>query len=220
LSAVERHPIFAALYDSMLLPLDRLSFRPHRRRIAAAARGRTLEIGIGTGLNLALYEGTRRIVGIEPDPEMLNRARRRAASLGRPVDFALARAEALPFRDGAFDSVIATLVFCTIADTDAAARESCRVLAPRGEFHFLEHVRSRNRWVARFQDAVTPFWKRLLAGCHPNRETLRTFEHAGLEVERGERPGAFLVCGSAHATTSPLTRSARSDPRPPAATRR
>jgi ubiquinone/menaquinone biosynthesis C-methylase UbiE len=217
---VERHPIFAALYDSMLLPLDRLSFRAHRRRIAAAARGRTLEIGIGTGLNLALYEGTRRIVGIEPDPEMLKRARRRAASLGKPVDFALARAEALPFRNRAFDSVVATLVFCTIPDAEAAARESCRVLAPHGELHFFEHVRSRSRWVARFQDAITPLWKRLLAGCHPNRETLLAFEHAGLKVERCERPGALLVCGTARAASSPLTRSARSDPRPPAATHR
>ncbi len=194
---MERHPIFAALYDSVLMPLDRLTFRPHRRRIAAAARGRTLEIGIGTGLNLAFYESTRRVVGIEPDPEMLKRARRRAASAGKPVDLVIASAEALPFRAASFDSVIATLVFCTIPDPTAAAHEVRRVLAPGGGFHFLEHVRARRRWLARCQDAATPLWARLLAGCHPNRETLPTFEKAGLQVESCERPGALLVCGSA-----------------------
>ena len=196
---MQRHPIFAALYDSILLPFDRLSFRPHRRRLAAAAHGRTLEIGIGTGLNLDLYENARPIVGIEPDPEMLKRAHRRAARLGRPVHLVIAGAEALPFPDGAFDSVVATLVFCTIPDVDAAAKEVRRVLAPRGAFHFLEHVRARQRWLARCQDAVTPLWKCLFAGCHPNRQALPAFERAGLHIVSCERPGALLVCGSAHA---------------------
>lgn len=194
---MERHPIFAALYDSVFAVLDRLSFSPHRRQTAAAARGRALEIGVGTGRNLELYENARTIVGIEPDPEMLKRARRKAAACGKPVALVLAGAEALPFRDGSFDSVVASLVFCTIPEVDAAAREVRRVLAPGGAFHFFEHVRAENRLASRLQDFVTPLWKGLFAGCHPNRETLPVFERAGLRFETAERHGALLVRGTA-----------------------
>jgi ubiquinone/menaquinone biosynthesis C-methylase UbiE len=126
---------------------------------------------------------------------MLKRARRRAASLGKPLDLVLASAEALPFLAASFDSVIATLVFCTIPDPAAAAGEVRRVLASGGRIHFLEDVRARQHWLARCQEVATPLWTRLLAGCHPNRETLPILEKAGLQIERCERRGALLVCG-------------------------
>jgi SAM-dependent methyltransferase len=195
---MERHPVFAALYDSIMTPLDRFAFGPHRRRTAAGARGRTLEIGVGTGLNLDLYENARVIVGIEPDPEMMRRARKRAIGARRPVFLVIAGAEALPFRDGSFDSVVASLVFCTIPDVERAAREVGRVLTPgSGEFRFFEHVRARQSLLGGLQDLATPIWKRLLAGCHPNRQTLAVFERAGLRVESCERYGATLVRGTA-----------------------
>jgi SAM-dependent methyltransferase len=193
---VERHPIFAALYDTLMGALDRISLAPLRKKTASAARGRTLEIGIGTGLNLALYDAASPIFGIEPDPDMLKRARARVA--GKPVHLVIAGAEALPFREGAFDSVVASLVFCTIPDVDAAAREVRRVLRPEsGEFHFFEHVRAKARWAGRLQDAAAPLWRQLFAGCHPNRDTVPAFERAGLAIERFEQRSAILVQGRA-----------------------
>ena len=198
---MERHPIFAAVYDTMMGALDRLSFAPFRKKTAEAARGRTLEIGIGTGLNLELYANAGTLFGIEPDPEMLKRARSRAA--GRAAHLVIAGAEALPFRDGAFDSVVASLVFCTIPDVDGAAREVRRVLRPEsGAFHFFEHVRARHTVAGRVQDAVTPVWKKLFAGCHPNRDTVPVFERAGLRIEKCEQPSAVLVHGTARSSTS------------------
>lgn len=195
---MERHPVFAALYDAIMAPLDWLSFAPLRRRTAEAARGRTLEIGVGTGLNFDLYRDARPLVGIEPDPEMLKRARRRGGMSSAPVHLLAASAEALPFRSGCFDSVVASLVFCTIPDADAAAREVHRVLRPgSGSLYFFEHVRASGPTLARVQDAVTPLWRRLFAGCHPNRATLPTLERAGLRIERCNRRGSTLVCGSA-----------------------
>ncbi|MGH7896769.1 MAG: class I SAM-dependent methyltransferase [Candidatus Binatia bacterium] len=195
---MERHPIFAALYDSIMVPLDRLSFRPHRERTAAAATGRTLEVGIGTGLNIDLYRSASRIVGIEPDPEMLRRAVRRAREASKPVHLVAASAENLPFRGGSFDSVVASLVFCTIPDARSAAREVRRVLVPgSGAFHFFEHVRSSRPLFARLQDVATPVWKKLFGGCHPNRDTLPVFEKAGLAIESCDRPGAVLIRGTA-----------------------
>src|SRR5882724_4845034 len=193
---MERHPIFAAVYDTMMGRLDRLSFGPLRKRTAEAAHGKTLEIGIGTGLNLDLYTNAGAIYGIEPDPEMMKRARAKIGA--RSVHLVIAGAEALPFRDGAFDSVVASLVFCTIPDVDGAAHEVRRVLRPEsGRFYFFEHVRARKAWAGRLQDFATPLWRRLFAGCHPNRDTVPVFERAGLRVERCERPSAILVHGTA-----------------------
>jgi SAM-dependent methyltransferase len=193
---MERHPIFAALYDSMMGRLDQWSFAPLRKQTAESARGKTLEIGIGTGLNLDLYTNAGTIFGIEPDPEMLKRARARAGQ--RPIHLMIAAGEALPFRDGAFDSVVASLVFCTIPDVDRAAREVRRVLRPdSGRFYFFEHVRADRVWMGRLQDFATPLWRRLFAGCHPNRDTVPVFERAGLVVDRCEQPSAILVHGAA-----------------------
>ena len=193
---MERHPIFAAVYDTMMGALDRVAFAPLRKKTAEAAHGKTLEIGIGTGLNLDLYANAGTVFGIEPDPEMLKRARTRA--IARSAHLVIAGAEALPFRDGAFDSVVASLVFCTIPDVDGAAREVRRVLRPgRCTLHFFEHVRASAPLAGRLQDLATPLWRRLFAGCHPNRDTVPAFERAGLRVDRCEQPSAVLVHGTA-----------------------
>lgn len=195
---MERHPIFAAVYDSLMAPLDRFWLAPLRRRTAEAAEGRTLEIGAGTGLNFPLFRSARPLVGLEPDPEMIRRAKPRAVQSSGPVHLVVGSAEALPFRDGAFDSVVASLVFCTIPDADRAAREVRRVLRPgSGVLHFFEHVRAAGRGLAAFQDAILPGWKKLFAGCHPNRATLPVFESAGFRVESCEQHGPILVVGSA-----------------------
>ena len=154
-----------------------------------------LELGVGTGLNLPFYENATRIVGIDPDPHMLRRARRRAEQVPQRVELVEAGAEALPFDDGAFDTVVVTLTLCTVPDPAAAVVEARRVLAPDGRLLFLEHVRADSPSIARLQDTVTPAWKHVSGGCHWNRTTVATVERE-FEVERLWRRG-ILVQGAA-----------------------
>jgi ubiquinone/menaquinone biosynthesis C-methylase UbiE len=211
----ERHPYFAVVYDLLMIPQDWLGLRRQRERTAGVAAGRVLELGIGTGLNLPLYPAAASLVGVEPDPHMLVRARARARRLGRRVRLALASGDRLPFPDGSFDAVVATLVLCTIPDATAAAREVRRVLAPGGALHFLEHVRSTRPWLARLQDGIAPVWRRIAAGCHPNRATLAVLETAGFRLERLWRSGSgILVQGTARpaAADGEVARQTREPP--------
>jgi ubiquinone/menaquinone biosynthesis C-methylase UbiE len=171
------------LYDASMAVLERLGLGPWRRWLAQGARGRALDLGCGTGRNLPLLPTGTAPVGVDPCAESLARARRRApgALLLR------ARAEALPFRDGAFDTVVSGLVLCSVVDPEGAAREMLRVLAPDGTVRALEHVRSSDRWQARLQDWTQPAWTALSGGCHPNRETERTLERAGLAIDPSTR---------------------------------
>jgi ubiquinone/menaquinone biosynthesis C-methylase UbiE len=171
----------AAIFDGAMWPVERLFLWKLRRRLVGGAAGCVLEIGIGTGLNLPYYPADVELVGIDPDAGFLERARRRAAAIGRPVTLLVARAEALPFADRSFDTVIATLVFCTIAEPEQALREVHRVLRPGGEFKLIEHVRVP--WGAKVQDFLTPLWKHIANGCHLNRDTLNLVTSNGFTVQ-------------------------------------
>jgi ubiquinone/menaquinone biosynthesis C-methylase UbiE len=171
------------LYDAAMAVLERLGLGPWRRWLAEGARGRTLDLGCGTGRNLPLLPAAARAVGVDPCAQSLARARRRSpGSL-----LVQARAEALPFRDGAFDTVASGLVLCSVTDPPAAVAEMLRVLAPGGSIRALEHVRSPLPWKARLQDWSQPAWTALSGGCHPNRETERTLEAAGLVIDTATR---------------------------------
>ena len=196
-------PIFARLYDFYMLPQELWGVRARRRLVAGDAIGTVLDLGAGTGLNLPHYQSAEMVVGIEPDPHMISRACRRARETRVPVQLVIARGEALPFRDGTFDSVIATLVFATIPDGQAAARELRRVLKSEGTFRFFEHFRSEKPSLARLQDWVTPFWRRFLGGCEPNRDIMRIFVEAGFQVlETTKFRGTFLLHGTARPVRS------------------
>ncbi|MBI3329372.1 MAG: methyltransferase domain-containing protein [Nitrospinae bacterium] len=173
-------------YDVLMWPLERAWLGELRRKTLAQARGRVLEIGIGTGLNLPHYAPSLDLVGIDPDPRMLAHARRRAAHIQRPVTWHQVCAEVLPFEDASFDSVVGTLVFCTIRAPKQALHEVLRVLRPNGRIHLLEHVRSPQPLAAHVQDWITPVWKRLFGGCHPNRDTLAIAQAAGVRIEHVE----------------------------------
>jgi ubiquinone/menaquinone biosynthesis C-methylase UbiE len=125
--AESSHPLVAAIYDGFMLPQELLGLRKQRARTAREATGSVLELGVGTGLNLPFYEDATRIVAIDPDPGMLRRARRRAAQARMPVALVEVGAEALPFEDGAFDTVVVTLTLCTVPDPAAAVAEARRV---------------------------------------------------------------------------------------------
>ena len=158
--------------------LDRI-----RCRLIPQARGRVLEIGVGTGLNLPHYGELEELVGIEPDPHMRRRAERRAAELSLRIEIVDASAEDLPFETDHFDTVVATWVLCTIPDAQAAAREMRRVLKPEGLLIFAEHTASVHRPLRAVQDAINPVWKRFAGGCNLNRDGLGILREAGFELD-------------------------------------
>ena len=119
------------------------------------------------------------MVGLDLARDALHKARRRAPG----VPLVRASAEALPFRDGAFDTVVSGLVFCSVPDPLKGLAEVKRVLAPGGELRMMEHVRSLSRLGARWQDLIQPAWTWVAGGCHPNRDTEANVRSAGFEID-------------------------------------
>jgi ubiquinone/menaquinone biosynthesis C-methylase UbiE len=189
------HPLVAAFYDPMMRVQHLFGLARQRARTAREATGRVLELGVGTGLNLPYYANAAEVVGIEPDPHMLSRARSRVAAARCRVELIEGSAEALPFEDGSFDSVVVSLSLCTIPDAAAALREARRVLRPDGRLLFLEHVRAERPWAARLQDRLERPWMRVAGGCHLNRDTVAAIGEV-FEIERIWRRG-ILVQGAA-----------------------
>jgi SAM-dependent methyltransferase len=179
------HPVFAALYDPVGASAERRWMGERRRRLLTGARGAVLEIGGGTGANLAHYRDVDRVTIAEPDPFMRSRIGPKLEDARVPVEVSSAGAEALPFPDGSFDTVVSTLVMCTVPDQAAVLDEVRRVLRPGGRLLFIEHVRAAGS-MARWQDRLEPLWRRLLGGCHPNRDTVAAIEEAGFEIETFE----------------------------------
>jgi SAM-dependent methyltransferase len=177
----ERQPIFTALWRG-----GPKRFEPIRRSLAGGADGKVLEIGAGGAENLPYYPRDAELVLTEPEPVMAQRAEANAARAGRPVPVLPAVAEALPFPDAAFDTVVSSLVLCSVENQEAALAEIRRVLKPGGTLRFFEHVRSRHPLLGRLQDWATPA-NRWFAGCSLNRETLENLRRAGLELASVER---------------------------------
>jgi ubiquinone/menaquinone biosynthesis C-methylase UbiE len=172
----------SAVYDfQMRLAGARLS--QLRRDVVAQTFGLVLEVGVGTGLNIEFYPPGAWIVAVDPDNAALRRAQRRCAQSPARVQLLAAGGEALPFPDGTFDEVVATLVFCTVPSPALSLREVRRVLKPGGAFRFMEHVRSPHPGWARLQDLVTPIWRVMADGCCPNRATVAAIEAAGFVIE-------------------------------------
>jgi Methylase involved in ubiquinone/menaquinone biosynthesis len=179
---------FAALYDRSLKGTEEAGLRDMRRRLLADARGRTIDLGAGTGANLGLYPAAvSELVLVEPDPHMAKKLRHRLAEAGNPAELIEAPAERLPFEDASFDTAVFTLVLCTVPDPAAALVEVARVLRPGGRMLFIEHVRSEDPGLARWQDRLEKPWRFLGDGCHCNRDTVATIEASPLAVEQLER---------------------------------
>jgi SAM-dependent methyltransferase len=176
---------FALLYDPFTWVGERTGLRAHRRALLSRARGCTLEIGSGTGLNLPHYPGDLDdLVLAEPDAAMRSRLEKRLARSGRGTRLVDAPAERLPFPSGSFDTVVSTLVLCTVDAPDVALREIARVLRPGGQLLFLEHVRSESPTLARWQDRLAGPWRRFARGCRCNRATAELIVTCGLELEQ------------------------------------
>ena len=165
----------AGIYDAFLALGEHRVMRATRRRLLGGVRGRVLEIGAGTGLNLSHYpDAIDELVLAEPSAPMAERLEARRAKLARRADLVAAPAEALPFGEGSFDTVVSTLVLCTVHDPDAALAEVRRVLRPGGRLLFCEHVRSDSPRLSRWQDRLADRWAAVADGCRCNRATLDT----------------------------------------------
>jgi ubiquinone/menaquinone biosynthesis C-methylase UbiE len=183
---------FSALYDRCFKATEEAGLRDLRREALAGARGRVLELGAGTGLNLELYPpDVSDLTLTEPDPHMVKQLRKRVDGLGNPAQVVQAPGENLPFEDDSFDTVVVTLVLCTVPNPAATLSEVKRVLKPDGQFLFLEHVRSPDPGIAKWQDRLEKPWRFIGDGCHCNRDTEATIKAAGFalgEVEHPELP--------------------------------
>lgn len=181
----------ASGYDLGMLPLEWLIFRRLRRRTFSPLCGNVLEVGTGTGINLPLYGSGARVTGCDVSGEMLAQAARRRAQ--SPASLVQADVQRLPFADGSFDIVAASLTFCSVADPARALAQVRRMLRPGGQLVLLEHTRGSGRLGAWLTDALHPVWKSWSRDCHLNRETTRAVVEAGFEVQRVERHALGIV---------------------------
>ena len=197
--------IGAVVYDPFVWVAELAGMRRNRRALLAQASGRVLEIGAGTGLNLVHYlYGIDELVLVEPEPAMRERLTRRIRRAGSQAAVVDAPAEALPFADGSFDTVVCTLVLCTVSTPDRALAEIGRVLRPDGRLLFIEHVRADSPTLAYLQDRLLEPWRRFACGCRCNRATVELMRACGFQVD--PRQSAWramppivrpLVCGRA-----------------------
>jgi ubiquinone/menaquinone biosynthesis C-methylase UbiE len=192
--------INAAMRNKRLVPL--------RERQVALARGRVLEIGIGSGLNLPFYRrDIEAVIGIDPSLELLTMAREHTAWLHFPVKLLHGPAEALPLEDRSVDSVVITWTLCSVAAPEQVLAEARRVLQPGGALIFVEHGQAPEAGVRRWQDRLTPLWQKLAGGCHLNRPIEGLIAQAGFQIAdletgylvKGPRPFTFHYRGIARA---------------------
>jgi ubiquinone/menaquinone biosynthesis C-methylase UbiE len=199
------------LYNDRILPhVINLAMRnrelgPYRERVVSQAQGRVLEIGIGSGLNLPLY-GSRvdAILGLDPAARLIAMARDAANRSKIPVTLIAGSAQAIPIDRGSIDTLVTTWTLCSIPDAGAALQEMRRVLKPGGRLLFVEHGSAPDENVRKWQNRLTPIWKRIGGGCHLNRPIRALIESAGFKIVRldtgyasGPRPMTFFYEGCA-----------------------
>ena len=176
--------IFAAGYDRVMASSEHATLHHHREALIPQAHGSVLEIGGGTGANLPLYgAGVETLTLTEPEGPMLKRLQRHVSEQSVAATVLRAPAEDLPFEDDSFDFAVSTLVLCTVDDQPRALRELHRVLRPGGRLLFIEHVRSDEERLARWQDRLNPVQLRVGHGCNCNRPTVQTIGETGFSIK-------------------------------------
>jgi ubiquinone/menaquinone biosynthesis C-methylase UbiE len=198
-------------YSDIILPkLCDLAMRnkqlvPYRERVIGAAEGRVLEIGVGSGMNLPFYRPpVREVLALEPAPRLMTMARSASGASSMPVTFLEASAEAIPLDKHSVDAIVTTWTLCSIPQAATALAEMRRVMRPAGKLLFVEHGLAPDEGVRRWQEWLTPAWRRISGGCHLNRPIRSMIEAAGFRIDRietgympGPKPMTFMYEGSA-----------------------
>jgi SAM-dependent methyltransferase len=182
------HPIFARVYSRLAVGAERAGVGEHRDRLLEGLAGRVVEVGAGPGLSFRHYpDAVAEVIAVEPEPYLRDRAVEAAARARVRVTILDGTAGALPLDTASVDAAVASLVLCSVPDQAGALAEIRRVLRPRGELRFYEHVADDDpRW-ARRQRWVDPLWTRMAGGCHLTRHTEAAIAAAGFEVVQVER---------------------------------
>ena len=182
--------LLAPFYDLLMKNTEDAGRSQWRQTLLGQASGRVLEIGGGTGVNLGYYPSSvEQVVITEPDPGMKRQLDQKFIELNKSnFQTANAKAEALPFDNASFDTVVSTLVLCTVENPERSLREICRVLKPGGKLLFIEHVHAHdNPARAKWQGRIEPIWKHFAGGCHLTRDTLETIQGTGLIIQEVTR---------------------------------
>lgn len=203
------------VYSELVLPQlvhFACGFKPimrQREKIVPLAQGCVLEVGVGSGLNLPYYDARKvsKVIGLDPSPAMTRKAARKARSVRFDVQLINAPAERVPLASASIDTALVTYALCTIPETAAALREIRRVLKPGGRLVFCEHGLAPDANVRKWQDRITPAWKRFAGGCHLNRDIPALIEQGGFTISAmetmylpGWRPATFNYWGVAQHT--------------------
>jgi len=198
-------------YNDYILPrlinlaMRNKELRPFRERVVGAAEGRVLEIGVGSGMNLPFYRPpAREVLALEPAPRLMTMAKSASQATSIPVKFLAASAEAIPLDEHSVDTIVTTWTLCSIPQAATALADMRRVLRPGGRLLFAEHGLAPDESVRRWQNRLTPVWRRIGGGCHLNRPIRSMIEGAGFHVDRietgyipGPKPMTFMYEGSA-----------------------
>ncbi len=164
-----------------------------RGKVVPLAEGLVLEVGIGSGLNIPFYDAGKvsKVIGLDPSPELNEMAQKvvnkTAAENGLDVEIILGSAEAMPFPDDHFDTVVITYTLCTIPNAEAANLEIRRVLKPDGKLVFCEHGLAPDAGVAKWQGRIDPLWGKIAGGCHLNRDIPALINSAGFTIQTLEQ---------------------------------
>lgn len=181
-------------------PMTRL-----RQRYVPLATGNVLEVGIGSGLNLAHYgSAVQRVTGVDPSAELGELALQRAERAAVEVEVVGLSGENLPSENASFDSIVCTWTLCTIPNAEQAVAEMRRVLKPSGQLLFVEHGLSDEQKVAKWQHRIEPLWKKIAGGCHLTRRADELLRDGGFSIDQletgyelGPKIAGFMVHGTA-----------------------
>ncbi|WP_412968202.1 class I SAM-dependent methyltransferase [Fredinandcohnia sp. 179-A 10B2 NHS] len=174
--------VFPKFYDIAMKPLEVGRFKQIRKSLLQKAKGRVIEIGSGTGVNFPLYRNVESVTAIEPSQYMIELSKSNKELASVPIEIVQASAETLPFGDHTYDTVVATLVFCTIPNVRKALHEIKRLCKPNGKILLFEHVKMNNPILAKLQDLLTPAWSKICDGCCLNRETVNVLQQEGFQI--------------------------------------
>jgi ubiquinone/menaquinone biosynthesis C-methylase UbiE len=174
---------FASIYDKIMNPFEKAGIGKLRNRLVSQAKGDVLEIGSGTGINFPLYRQASSLTAIEPNPFMIEQSKLRAEGIKMPIKILESKGEKLPFKDNSFDSIVITLVLCSVMHPKQVLLELQRVCKADGQILILEHVKPDNRVLQFVAEIATPFWRRICDGCHLNRNTVSSILESQIEVK-------------------------------------